>query len=115
MGYPVRPGAGAAGAVQVAGRRRRGAGTIYIEPDMGAGGLDAAFFDIFNNASDDVHHLVLDRDGVLRLVSARGPSASAAKTALRHRLADRAATASDAGGITSTTTIAALCSTWIAT
>lgn len=43
------------------------AGSIYIEPDMGAGGLDAAFFDIFNKASDDVHHLVLDRDGVLRL------------------------------------------------
>ena len=40
------------------------AGTIYIEPDMGAGGLDAAFFDIFNKASDDVHHLVIDRDGV---------------------------------------------------
>ena len=56
-----------------------------------------------------------DPDGRLRLVSARGPSASAAKTALRHRLADRAATASDAGGITPTTTIASLCAAWIAT
>lgn len=43
------------------------AGSIYIEPDMGANGLDVAFFDIFNNASDDVHQLVLDRDDVLRL------------------------------------------------
>lgn len=55
-----------------------------------------------------------DPDGRLRLVSACRPSASAAKTALRHRLADRAATASDAGGITPTT-IASLCAAWIAT
>lgn len=56
-----------------------------------------------------------DPDGRLRLVSARGPSASAAKGALRDRLAARAATTAPAAGLGLTTTITDLCATWIAT
>lgn len=56
-----------------------------------------------------------DPDGRLRLVSARGSSASAAKAALRDRLAARAATATTAAGLGPTTTITDLCATWIAT
>lgn len=56
-----------------------------------------------------------DPDGRLRLVSARGPSASAAKAALRDRLAARATTTAPAAGLGPTTTITDLCATWIAT
>lgn len=54
-----------------------------------------------------------DPDGRLRLVSARGPSASAAKASLRNRLAARAATATTAAGIGPHTTITDLCATWM--
>lgn len=54
-----------------------------------------------------------DADGRLRPVSARGPSASKAKSNLRERLAARAATATAAAGLGPATTITDLCETWI--
>lgn len=54
-----------------------------------------------------------DADGRLRLVSARGRTAAAARNHLQARLADRGTTTTAAEGITGAMTITALCGHWL--